>query len=60
METTQERKERYIKDILAAHPVWIPETFIAQKAASAMRRMSEQNLFYLWHLATAKVSYKES
>ena len=50
METAAERKERSIQAILKAHPTYLPESYIAQQAAKAMRRMPEQTLFYLWLL----------
>jgi len=50
VETTEQRKERYIQTILKAHPFYLPETHVAQQAAKSMRRMPEQTLFYLWHL----------
>jgi len=53
-ETSAERKERYIGAILKAHPIYLPETYVAQQAAEAMRRMPEQALFYLYHLAKSK------
>ena len=50
MQTSQERKQRYVKDILKAHPFYMPETFIAQQAAKRLLRLPEQTVFYLWHL----------
>jgi len=50
-ETTTERKERYIQDILKAHPIYPPATHVAQEAAKAMRKLPEQAIFYLYHLS---------
>ena len=48
METTSERKEKYVQAILKAHPIYPSDSFIALNAAKAMRRMPEQVLFYLY------------
>ena len=41
MESVTERKGRHIQAILQAHPIYLPETHIAQQAAKAMRKMPE-------------------
>jgi len=59
METVIERKERHIQAILKAHPIYLPDTCVAQGAAKSMRRMPEQAVFYLYLLATSEISYNK-
>jgi len=57
--SSQERKERYIQALLKAHPIYLPDTFVAQNAAKSLRRVPEQTLFYLWHLLGDNEKYPE-
>ncbi len=50
-QTLIERKRHYIEGILAKHPLYLPSSAIAQKAAKSLERLPEQTLFYLWHFA---------
>lgn len=43
-------KRRYIDAIMRGHPLYRPETHIAQEAEKAMLKLPEQALFYLFHL----------
>lgn len=53
METAEDRKQRYIQDIMEAHPIYKPDSYIAQETAKRLQRLPEQPIFYLWHLAKA-------
>jgi len=51
LETAEERKRRYIGDILKAHPIYLPDSYISQQTAKRLQGLPEQSVFWLWHLA---------
>lgn len=58
MEPTIERKRRYIRDIQKAHPHYLPDTYIAQRAGKAMEKLPEQAVWYLWLMLGKKQNTK--
>ncbi|HUV52835.1 MAG TPA: hypothetical protein VMW64_07150 [Dehalococcoidia bacterium] len=59
-ESVEERKSRHIQDILKAHPIYLPDTYISQETAKRLQKLPEQTIFWLWHLARKETpDYKQ-
>jgi hypothetical protein len=50
MESAADKKSRYVSALLEAHPVYLPDTFVSQSTATALKRLPEQALFWLYLL----------